>query len=519
MFNTTCRPRVPPRVTPVRPVVTDAVVDDALLADVLTPGRGLVLERPADAGCFEAIEGPFHAYRRCVTVTPAADGRHHVHQVVEGDLAIPYWGWLFRGVFRRSLGRLGAGASGQLPWWAPPDRLDARAAVALASLALLSAVLGYATILLTQTITFAADQFGATKAAQGVALASVRFDVLLSFPLVALTDRRGRRAVLLFTTALACVITAVGAVAPSLVLLIVTQVPARGMLTAAAVIVGIMVAEEMPAGGRAYALSLITMATVFGAGFCVVLLPVADIGLGGWRILFGLSLLGLLPMRSLARHLTESRRFRTPHPDAEFKGHGRRLWLLAGSAFLLAVFFTPASQFLNEFLRDERGFSGSRIALYTVLTSIPGAIGIVVGGRLADVHGRRGIGAVALTVGAGATVAMFAVTGWPMWAWSTAATIVGAATVPALGVYGPELFPTGLRGRANATLGVLGRLGSVVGLVVVGVVSSHHGFGPAMAIVATGPLVLAILVVTLYPETAHRALEELNPEDAEGAGE
>jgi MFS family permease len=498
----------------VRPAVTEDEVDDAQLAGILTPRQGVVLERATGDGGFELIEGPFHHYRRGVTVTPSGPGRSHVRQEVEYELAIPYWGWLFRGVFRRHLRRLSPDVSDRMPWWAPPDRLDARAAVALASLALLSVVLGYATFLLSQTITFAADEFGTGKAAQGVALAAVRFDVLLSFPLVAMTDRRGRRAILLVATGVACLITATGALAPSLLVLIATQVPARGMLTAAAVVVGIMVAEEMPAGGRAYALSLLAMSTALGAGMSVVLLPLADFGSGGWRVLFALSILGLLPMRSLSKNLTESRRFRAPHPDAQFKGHGNRLWLLAGSAFLLAVFFTPASQFVNEFLRDERGFSASRIALFTVLTNTPGAIGIVVGGRLADVHGRRGIGAFALIAGVGATVAMYIAVGWPLWAWSTVGAIVGAATVPALGVYGPELFPTGLRGRANATLGVVGRLGSVVGLVAVGFISSRHGFGPAMTLVAVGPLALAVIVVTLYPETAHRELEDLNPEDA-----
>jgi hypothetical protein len=38
-------------------------------------------------------------------------------------------------------------------------------------------------------------------------------------------------------------------------------------------------------------------------------------------------------------------------------------------------------------------------------------------------------------------------------------------------------------------------------------------FGGAMTVVAIAPLVVVGLVVLLYPETAHRSLEELNPED------
>ena len=117
--------------------------------------------------------------------------------------------------------------------------------------------------------------------------------------------------------------------------------------------------------------------------------------------------------------------------------------------------------------------------------------------------------------GVGCTVAMFFSIGWTIWAWSVVGSIVGAITVPALGVYGPELFPTSLRGRANGIISGLGRVGSVVGLVVIAVlVTDDRPLAPIMALLAIGPALLAVLVLTAYPETAHRELEDLNPEDA-----
>jgi MFS family permease len=107
------------------------------------------------------------------------------------------------------------------------------------------------------------------------------------------------------------------------------------------------------------------------------------------------------------------------------------------------------------------------------------------------------------------------VSGWPLWAWSLTASILGAATVPALGVYGPELFPTSLRGRANGLITVPARLGSVAGLLAVGfLATSLDTLGPAMALLALGPAVLAVVIMVAYPETAHLELEKLNPEDA-----
>ncbi len=505
----------PARVASLRRVTTEATVDDAALARVLQPRDGVVLEDEGHGGTFAAVAGPLADYRRHVKVEAVGPGRHRVRQTVEYRLDLPFWGLLFRWPLRRQLGRLDARPG--VPWWAPPDRLDPRAAGMLAALCGLSVVVGYLGTVLTQTITFAADEFGAGKGAQGVALAAVRADVVVALVLVSMADKRGRRRVLLLSSGVGCLLTATGALAPSLWFLAGSQVATRGFVTAAAIVLTVAAAEEMPKGSRAYAVSLLAMSAALGAGWCVLLLRLADVA-GGWRVLFALSLLGLPAVLAVGRRLPESRRFVAPHGQAGLAGHGRRFWLLASSAFLFNLFFAPASQFGNEYLRTERGFSAGRISLFTILTATPGAIGVVVGGRLAE-RGRRLVGAVALVVGVGATVLMFVSSGWPLWVWSVLGSVVGGATIPALGVYGPELFPTSLRGRANGTIAVLGRAGSVVGLIGAGLLSDSFGrFGPAMALLALGPLALGILVITSYPETAHTELEELNPEDAAPPG-
>jgi MFS family permease len=256
------------------------------------------------------------------------------------------------------------------------------------------------------------------------------------------------------------------------------------------------------------------MAAALGAGFCVMALPLADLGDDGWRFLYLLPLLGLPLCASVARALPETRRFAVRHGDVPLAGHGQRLALLGVSTFLLAMFTAPASQFLNEFLRDERDFSALRIAIFTVATNTPGGIGVVVGGRLADVRGRRAVAAVGIVGGVGATVLMYLASGPALWAWSLVGAVVGAATIPALGVYGPELFPTSLRGRASGLIGVLAVIGSGIGLLAAGELSDRlDGLGPALSLLALGPAVVAVLVLALYPETADTELEDLNPED------
>lgn len=533
-------------------VTTTEVVDDERLALYLNPRQDVVAEREVAPGTFELDEGPFDRYLRRVEVVPAADGGHEVTQTTDYHLAVPVWGVLFAGVVRREV-RKGPSADAKTPWWSPPDRLDARASISLSLLCVLAYISGYLGTLLTQTNTFAKDEFGSSDTEITTVLAVVRGAAVLALAVAAVADRRGRRRVMLGSAVAGCLLTATGALVPNLALLGASQTLARTASTALAIIIAIYAAEEMPAGSRAFAVSVLGMTGALGAGMAVLALPLADLGLSAWRILYVLPLLFVPAVLALGRRLPESRRFELAdveaHVDAPSaswavaaptaggvgaapvapvgtgapveiahdrlgQGHGRRFALLAASAMLLVIFSTPASQLLNEFLRDERGFSAAQITAFTILTNTPGGIGVVVGGRLADVRGRRIVGAVAVVGGVAFTVLMFQSTGALIWLWSVVGAIVGAAALPALAVYGPELFPTSLRGKANGGINVARVVGEVGALLAVGwLIDRVGGLPNALSLMAIGPMLLAVLIIALYPETAHRELEELNPED------
>lgn len=507
-------------------LTTDHVVDDAGLARLLSPRADVVVEVPDEAsgpggGSFALGEGPFDRWQRRVDVRPGPDGRHAVREVVDYRLAVPVWRFLFavplRGAVRRPL------PPGQVPWWSPPDRLDARGSETLSLLAVFAVVTGYLGTLLSQTNTYVKDELGASNSEISWLLIGVRVGGLLAVVLAARADRLGRRRVLIGLTVGAILTAATGAFAPDLVWLGASQTVARAFATAIALVVAIMAAEEVPSGSRAFALSLLTMAGALGAGGVVISLGLADLAPWAWRGFYLFPLVVLWPVLVLARRLQETRRFEVhevarsgDEGPARLSGeHRSRFALLAASALLLAVFTTPASGFFNEYFRTEQGFSGAEISLLQVLTNLPGGIALVVGGRLADRYGRRIVGAVGAIGGTGFTMAMYLSSGWGIWAFSTLATLLGALTVPALGVYGPELFPTASRGRTNGWINVLGVVGSVVGLLVAGYLADRWGsFGPAMAVLGVGPFLVGALVLVAYPETTHRELEELNPEDA-----
>lgn len=524
-------------------------VEPAEAERLLAPRHDIVAERPADDGDgdndrtrarFVLDHGPFAHYERTVAIAPTGgaargsagghdgeregdrghgdgDGAVAVTEAFDYRLPPGTWPFLMNWPFRAALRR--PRPDGKLPWWFPPQRPDARGATVLGLLATLSLIVGYTGTLLTQTMTFAADEFGASTAAQGDAFAAVRVGGVLAVGLGMLADRRGRRLILCLSL-LGCIAsTVLGAFAPNLATLTLTQSLNRGAWAASAIVLAIIAAEEMPAGARAYALSLLAMTGALGAGVALWLLPVADIGLRTWRLLYLFPLVFVPIVAHFGRMIPESRRYERPHRTVALTGHYSRLLLVAGTSFLLNVFMAPQSQFRNEFLRDDRGMTAAAISLFVLVTSTPAGIGIFVGGRLADTRGRRVVGATGITVGTALLALSFAVDGVAMWASALVGGIFAAALVPTITVYGPELFPTSLRGRANGIVSMTAMGGSVLGLVAAGRLHDAVGsFGGALAVLAVAPLVMAAVVLAFFPETARRELEDLNPVDRPGEG-
>lgn len=508
-------------------------VDDAAASDWLRPRSDVVIESAvqmsADGAEFEATTGPFHQWRRSVHLE-RGDTATVVDESIDYRLAVPVWGPLFRIALSRHL-RRAPSTTGRPPWWAPPDALDARAATVLSLLCAFAAISGYLGTIITQTLTYAAGQFGSSTAQQGTLLATVRVGVLLSLLVVTIADRRGRRRVLVAAAIGACALTALGALAPGLVWLGAAQTVSRALSTVVALLVVIIAAEEMPAGSRAFAVSVITMTGALGAGLCVANLLYVDVTPGAWRIAYVVPLLAIPVCVRLGARLPETRRFESrrltattsPNPTTAHPGephpvhHGfdwRRFVMLSVGGFLWSFFLAPAAQFLNEFLRTERAFSGALIAVFVLATNTPGGIGIVLGGRMADRRGRRVVGAIGIAGGVVFTVASYLTSGWSLWTFSVLASVIGALAVPALAVYGPELFPTARRGTANGGLQVVSVAGSSAGLLLVGWLSDRlGGIGQAMAVAAIAPAVLVLVVLVWFPETAQRELEELNPFD------
>lgn len=553
-------------------VVVEALDTEAGRASDADPNQ-------ASGAVFRATGGPFRNYRRMVEVLERDGDTAVVRQRFTYRLSVPVWSWFMTPLVNRELRT--PRTDGSQPFWAPAERLDPRAGQVLGVLCLLSVVAGYLGTLLSQTITFAFDEFDAGLRTQGNTLTAVRVGVLLALGIVMLADRRGRRPMLLFSALAGCLVAAAGAASVGVWTYGTSQMISRSLSTAMFVLLLVIAAEEVPAGSRAYAVSVLTLAAGLGSGMVVWLLPLADLGLRAWRILFLAPLLALPLVLFCARLLPESRRFNpacggraepadagsaegSRHVDVEddrgghaapparapaegsgmVVAHGpegagapqgespqqtddaaRRLrraerltWLGAGALFF-SLFAAPASQFLNEFLRTQRSFSASDITVFQLSINTPAAIGVLIGGRFSDVRGRRRIGALGLVAGATFTVMRYVQPGWPMWMWGVLAAVFGAMSVPVMGAFGGELFGTSSRARSNGQITVMGVIGSMIGLQIVGRFTDAGGeFGHVFAMVIGAPMIVALLILFALPETARRELEELNPEDSRPPG-
>jgi MFS family permease len=483
------------------PEALDALIPrDDILEEVAASTNG-------SSATFSQQEGPFTTYQRSIVTTPAA-----VTQTIRYRIIIPWFGWLFALPLRRTLRHRPPQAS--RPWWSPPDRLSARHVATLGLLAAASMSAAFTNTLFTQTASFAADGFGIDERGQGVGGVIVRLGVVIAIPFAMHADRHGRRKMIVVTAWVGPLWCAVGAMAPNFWVLVGTQTIGRPVGLALALLIGVVATEEMPRNSRAYALSVLALAGGLGAGVAVAALRLADLGTNGWRLVYLLSLIWLLPAYHLMRRLPETIRFQRRHaisPPLDRK----RFAIIAIVAVTANLFVAPASFFMNRYLDDVRGYTGGGIALFTLCTATPASLGLIAGGRLADLIGRRALLAVCMPLSTLLLVGLFSVDGASMWLLALGGGMLGGAAYPAFTVYRTELFPTGNRGRANGYITALSLAGSSVGLVLVGgLVHRGWSYGQSMLLVGFGQLLAAAIAYVAYPETAHLELEQINPQDA-----
>ena len=142
-------------------VVNQHLVDQEALEQLKSPRVDWLVAETPDGDGFGFSDGPFTHWRRTIEVAdnPGADadkGLVAVTETIEYTLALPVWrfgatpliSWQLRRPHRVDA-----------PFWAPPERFDAKGSQSFALLIFAALAAAYLGTLLSQTITFVAEEF------------------------------------------------------------------------------------------------------------------------------------------------------------------------------------------------------------------------------------------------------------------------------------------------------------------------------------------------------------------------
>lgn len=238
----------------------------------------------------------------------------------------------------------------------------------------------------------------------------------------------------------------------------------------------------------------------------------------GWRGMFAVGILPAVVAFGVRRTLAEPRLFVAPTapktPAAPLRAlvkDARTARVSFGLFILCAVQnfgYYGVMIWLPNYLSGTFGFSLTRSALWTSVTILGMAAGIVVFGQLADRVGRRPT-FMLYQVGAALSLLAYAQLETP------AALLIGGAVMGLfvngmMGGYGAllsELYPTAARATAQNVLFNLGRAVGGFGPAVIGYLASQQSFAHAIALLSAIYVLDLLATLWLIPERRGAELE------------
>lgn len=388
----------------------------------------------------------------------------------------------------------------------PPRRLERREVAVLTLFGVIGIAQGWAGAAITHTLPFVQQEFDLSDARVFDLMAVVRAVALLALLLSWWSDRSGRRRPLLIAFFILTASNLVTALTPGLAAFTVSQSIARIGTIAIAALAIVVLAEEVGSAIRGYAIAIYTLLGSLGTGIGLLLRPLADSSVDAWRLLFALSALPLLALPLIARRLGESRAFERP-PERPRLGavldrvYAGRFWRMALLSFALSAFSSPVANLALIRLENGLEWSTASASLMLVFTSTPGVtLGLLIGGRMADLVGRRPTEAVSIVVGVVGGVLFYSTAGWPMGIGIFLSVLGASAFAPAFASHRSELFPTAIRSTASAWLVNAAIIGGLAGFAAGRFVVDAWGLSATIGVLGAFLLVSATTIIGL-PET------------------
>ena len=385
--------------------------------------------------------------------------------------------------------------------------LSGRALRVLALAGLAAFFVSFDSAVLVLALPAIAADFGSSVPALTELGSVLALGTLAALPVAVLCDHLGRLLLRFAAVAAFSLANLVSAAAPGLAWLAGARLVAVCFETVASSAALALVIEEVAADRRGLAVAGVTVAAGAGTGLTTLLYPLLA---PNWRLLYLIGAAGLLAALVLARLLPESRAWTaaaagTVERVAAVSLLWRRPWrgrllALAAAGALGALFYSPAGLLVALFGSRQLGLSPTVISATVVAAGLASAPAFLVGGRLSDRTGRRWL-AVALS----ALTACFAASTFlgdavTYWAGNIGWSVLASASVPVLGAWYGELFPTRARATSESAGAVAGALGGVVGFQLVGLLQPRVGLTGVLVGLAAAALAGAGLLL-LLPET------------------
>lgn len=373
-------------------------------------------------------------------------------------------------------------------------------------MALVAFVTGYGSDQMSVTLPFAREALGLTESDMSLVFMITRAVSLLGLLFTVAADRRGRRGPFLVAFLILPLASLATAVLPGVPAFVASQSIVRISIVAVGGLSVVILAEELSPGIRALGIGIAAIAGALGGGTALVLLPIAERSTEAYRLLFGLTAVGLIVFPLLLSFLKESRAYVQYRTRVTFRralqaGLGKHFWPLAGAAFLITVFSSPAVNYALERLIDDLEWRAAPARFLVAFFGGIGTLGLVAGGRLADVLGRRPTSVTAMGLGLVGGVGFYtASSGWLL-APSILLAALGLSMLgPAFAAHRSELFPTRVRATAAGWVTNAAILGSVTGFGIGAALIDRYGLSRTISILGVG-VVLAMLLILRLPET------------------
>jgi putative MFS transporter len=379
---------------------------------------------------------------------------------------------------------------------------------------------GYDFTALGQILPNLRAEMGMSEAAGGQLVAVVSAGTLLSYIFVRLADRFGRRPILAITILGYATFTFLTAFSRTPYDFAFYQIAARVFLVAEWALAMVYAAEEFPADRRGFVIGVIQASTLLGSVVCAAVAPLLLSTALGWRSVY---LIGVIPMLLLAyarRALKETKRYLEQAgprgmPTRSFTAifqtkHGRRVFQVALVWALTYVCTQSAVIFWKEFAVNERGMTDADVGIAVALASVAALPFIFLVGKMVDEIGRRKSSMVIYSICIVFVVAAFQLSNfWLLTLCLTAALFAAVGLLTVLNAFTTELFPTEWRADAFAwSNNLLGRIGYVVGPLIVGYTAGYLGWGNAVSLTVVFLIAALGLILWLFPETSGLELEE-----------